>query len=60
MSCYVKYFTGDIEGNYFPNDAIEYLSVVVFFWYAQVLTAKKLSGANIMVGRKVELQFFDH
>ena len=50
MSCYVKYFTGDIEGIYFPNDEIEYLSMVVYFWHAQELTAKKLSGANIMVG----------
>ena len=50
MSCYVKYFTGAIEGIYFPNDEIEYLSMVVYFWHAQELTAKKLSGANIMVG----------
>ena len=57
MSCYVKYFTGDIEGIYFPNDEIEYLSMVVYFWHAQELTAKKLSGANIMVGQKWNYNF---
>ena len=50
MSCYVKYFTGDIEGIYFPNDEIEYLSMVVYFWHAHELTAKRISGSNIMVG----------